>query len=183
MHVPSKNLSLVILSVVLTCGCANNKAASSGHVYQMGEKVTVGPLLYSVFETQWMPQIGTPPDAKVPQHRFFLIRVSVVNSGGSDIMVPALTVEDDAGTSYPEVTTDLGAPQWIGVLRQVHPADSIAGNLIFDCPPGHYRLKVTDEDGEKSAMVDIPLSFNSSEDPAVPATVQPKGDPTDLIKK
>jgi len=181
MHVPRLALSLAVLFTALTCSCSN-KAASAGRSYQIGEKVGMGPLLYTVFETQWMPQIGAPPDAKVPQNRYFLVRVTVANTGSSDVMVPALSVEDDNGVSYPELTADLGAPQWIGVLRQVHPSDSVSGNLVFDCPPGHYKLKVLDEDGIKSAIVDIPLRF-TSETPDVPSPAQPKKDPTDLIRK
>ena len=134
----------------------------------MGQKVAVGPFLYTVYDTQWLTHLGIPPDEKIPQNRYFLVRVSIVNSGAGDAMAPTLTVEDDKGTSYPEVTSDVGAPQWIGLLRQVHPADSLAGNLVFDCPPGHYKLRATDENGEKSLLIDIPLTF-TSESPDVPA--------------
>lgn len=133
----------------------------------MGDKVTLGPLMYTVFETQWLTHIGAAPDEKVPQNRFFLVRLSMLNSSGNEVMVPNLTVEDDAGKSYPEVGSDIGAPQWIGLLRQVHPADSMSGNVVFDCPPGHYKLRLLDDTTEKSALVDIPLTF-TSETPEVP---------------
>ena len=110
---------------------------------------------------------------QVPQNRFFLVRISAVNSSGNDVILPRLSVEDDKGTSYPELTNDVGAPQWIGMLRQVHPADSIAGNLVFDCPPGHYKLQLTDDLTGHAALVDIPLSF-TSETPDVPIPGEPK---------
>ncbi len=166
---------VAVLFAALATGCAD-KAATAVHTYQLGEKVSVGPLLYTVFETQWLTHTGTPPDEKVPQNRFFLVRVSIVNSSGNELMAPTLTVEDDKGNSYPEVTNEIGAPQWIGMVRRIHPADSVAGNLVFDCPPGHYKLRVTDPDDTKEALVDIPLTF-TSETPDVPAPSQSKQDP------
>jgi hypothetical protein len=180
MYVSRVFLGVAVLSAALTCGC-KNEAASSERTYQMGEKVAVGPFLYTVFETQWLTHLGTPPDEKVPQNRFFLVRLNIVNSSAADVMAPAMSVEDDKGTTYPEITTDLGAPQWIGLLRQVHPADSLAGNLIFDCPPGHYKLRVFDDNGEKSSLIDIPLAF-TSETPEVPTPNGSKKEPP-LIRK
>src|SRR5581483_6725123 len=129
-----------ILFIALLTGCSGK--APSARTYQMGEKVSLGPFIYTVLETQWATQFGTPPDEKVPQNRFFLVRLSAVNSSGADAMLPNLSVEDDKGNSYNELSYDVGAPQWIGMIRQIHPADSVAGNFVFDCPPGHYKLRV-----------------------------------------
>jgi hypothetical protein len=153
-------LTVAIVSAMLLSGCAENTTPPA-HVYAMGEKAAVGPVLYTVFETQWLTHLGAPPDEKVPQNRFFLVRIAAVNGGGSDVMLPTMTLEDDKGQSYSEVTTDVGAPQWLGVLRTVHPADSTTGNLVFDCPPAHYTLHINDDLTGRSAIVDIPLTFNS----------------------
>jgi hypothetical protein len=99
--------------------------------------------------------------------RFFLVRLNATNSGGGDVIVPNLTVQDDKGNIYPEQQNGDGIPQFIGYLRSVHPAEAVSGNLVFDCPPGHYKLKITDEDGERAALIDIPLNF-TSETPEVP---------------
>jgi hypothetical protein len=104
---------------------------------------------------------------RIPTHRFFLIRISAVNSGASDIMIPNLTLEDDAGNSYPELTNGEAVPQWIGALRTVKPAEAAQGTIVFDVPPRHYRLRLTDEEGERPALVDIPLSFGA-ETPEIP---------------
>jgi hypothetical protein len=133
----------------------------------MGEKVTLGHIIYTVFETQWLTQTGTAPDVRIPQNRFFLVRLNATNSGGGDVIVPNLTVQDDKGNIYPEQQNGDGIPQFIGYLRSVHPAEAVSGNLVFDCPPGHYKLKITDEDGERAALIDIPLNF-TSETPEVP---------------
>ncbi len=164
----------MVLSAGLLIGCSE-KAAPPARTYQMNEKVAVGPLLYTVFETQWLTHTGTPPDEKVPQNRFFLVRLSMANSTGSEVMAPTLSVEDDKGNTYPEVTTDVGAPQWIGLIRRVRASDSAAGNLVFDCPPGHYKLHLADPESDKEALVDLPLTFNS-EPPEVPALPQARPD-------
>ena len=138
----------------------------------MGQKVSLGHIIYTVYETQWLTQTGVAPDIRLPQNRFFLVRISANNSGGDDVMVPNLTVQDDRGSSYAELSDGNGIPQYIGYLRSVHPAEAAAGNLVFDCPPGHYKLRITDEDGERAALIDIPLNF-TSETPEVPVPGSP----------
>jgi hypothetical protein len=128
----------------------------------MGEKAVLGHIIYTVYETQWVPQFGDGPTARIPQHRFFLVRMTAVNSGSADLIVPNATIEDDKGNSYPESRDGDGVPQWIGYLRRVKPAESAQGNLLFDAPPAHYKLRITDEDEERSAYFDIPLSFGAA---------------------
>ena len=135
--------------------------------YSLGERITLGHIVYVVFETQWLTHIGEGTGARIPQHRFFLVRLSAVNGYGTDIIVPNLSIEDDNGNTYPELSSGDGVPQYIGYLRNVKPAESAQGNALFDAPPRHYKMKVTDESGEKIAYVDIPLSF-VSESPEVP---------------
>jgi hypothetical protein len=168
-------LTLAVLSAAFLTGCGDK--AYPVRTYQMGEKVTMGPLIYTVFETQWLTHTGTAPDEKVPQYRFFLVRLSAVNSSGGDVMMPALSVQDDKGTTFPELTSDVGVPQWAGTLRQVHPADSVAGNVVFDCPPGHYKLRIEDDLTGHAALIDIPLTF-TSETPEVPTPGESKRTPT-----
>jgi hypothetical protein len=140
-------------------------ACSSGSMpvrsYSLGEKVGLGHIIYSVYETQWVTQFGEGPAARIPQHRFFLVSMNAVNSGSDDLIVPNVTIEDDKGNSYPELSNGEGVPNWIGFLRKVKPAESAQGNLVFDAPPGHYKLRITDENEENSAYVDIPLSFGA----------------------
>lgn len=135
--------------------------------YGMGEKVMLGHLSYTVFETQWLPQLGDQSAPRVPQNRFFLVRASIVNGGSSDVVAPNVAVEDDSGHVYQELSNGDGVPQWIGYLRQIKPADSAQGNLVFDAPPAHYKLRVMDEDSNHSALIDIPLTFNA-ETPGLP---------------
>jgi Domain of unknown function (DUF4352) len=154
-------------------GCAERSLPVQ--TYPMGDKVLVGHLTYTILETQWLTQLGESAAARIPQNRFFLIRGSILNGGSSEVVAPNLAIEDDHGTVYPELSNGDGVPQWIGYLRQIKPADSAQGNLVFDAPPGHYKLRVLDEDSNRAALIDIPLSFNP-EMPDMPA-------PADLKKQ
>jgi Domain of unknown function (DUF4352) len=158
-------LQAAAVAALLLGGCGAPKFPVI--TYPMGEKVMIGHLSYTVFETEWLTQLGDESAPRIPQNRFFLVRTSIVNSGGSDVVSPNLTVEDDHGHVYRELSDGDGVPQWIGYLRQIKPADSAQGNLVFDAPPGHYKLRVLDEDGNRAALIDIPLSFNA-ETPQVP---------------
>ncbi len=178
MYVSRLFLGVAVLSAAFGLGC---QSQSAERAFQMGEKVSVGPFLYTVFETQWLTHLGTAPDEKVPQNRFLLVRMNIVNSGSKQIAAPATSLVDDKGNEYSEITTDLGAPQWLGVLRQVPAADSLAGNVIYDVPPGHYRLRLFDDNGDKSVLVDLPLSF-TSEPTEVPTPSTPKKEPL-LLRK
>ena len=159
----------VAASLLSSCGDSEEKA-SPVRTYSMGERATVGHVVYVVFETQWLTHIGTGADARVPEHRFFLVRLNAVNSLGSDILVPNFSIEDDSGNTYPELSSGEGVPQYIGYLRSVKPAESVQGNALFDAPPRHYKMKIADETGEKVAYIDIPLSF-VSETPDVSGVV------------
>jgi hypothetical protein len=161
---PSSALCFAFATLILG-GCGSEKPQVRTH--PLGEKVPMGPFVYSAFETQWRTQLGDERSPRIPQHRFFLVRMSILNSGPTEVMTPNLSLVDDAGQTYPELSDGEGVPQWIGYLRNLKPADSAQGNLVFDAPPRHYKLRITDETGDRSALIDIPLSF-SSESPEVP---------------
>jgi hypothetical protein len=156
----------VVAALYLTA-CGSKSSDPPLPTYPLGDKVEVGHIIYRAFETQWLTQIPQEPTPRLPTNRFFLVRISAVNSGSGDAIVPNVTIQDDHGKTYEELSNGDGVPQWIGILRQVRPADSIQGNVVFDAPPSHYKLRVTDESGEKAALIDIPLSFGA-ETPAIP---------------
>jgi hypothetical protein len=152
----------LLLSAVclLVSGCSTPGSPPLSN-YLLGEKVQLGHLSYTVFETQWLTQLGEGPAARVPQNRFFLVRLTAVNSGTADSAVPNPTIQDDKGHVFEEVSNGEGVPQWAGYLRNVKPADNVQGNIVFDAPPAHYKLKLADETGTKFALIDIPLSFGA----------------------
>jgi hypothetical protein len=160
----------VFASLAALSGCAP-AAAPKAKVHQMGERVTAGALVYNVFDTQWKTQLGEGADVRIPKDRFFLVRLSVVNGGAGELMVPTMTLVDDAGQTFTELSNGDQVPSWIGFLRRVRPAETVQGNVVFDVPPKHYRLRVSDENSQKTEEVDIPLSF-ATETPEIPAPAQ-----------
>jgi hypothetical protein len=156
----------VIASFALLCSCSSGSAEKEPvRTYQMGERAVVAPFTYAVYEKQWLAQLGTGPEARLPQNRFLLVRISATNGGGAEAYVPNLALEDDAGNTCSEANNGDAVPHWIGYLRSIKPADTLQGDILFDCAPKHYRLKLANEEG-KYAYVDIPLSFES-EGPSV----------------
>src|ERR1022692_2133041 len=173
---PSRTPFLVFAVPALLLTSCGGSLQKSNKVYEMGSRVEVGHLIYTIFETEWLPQIGAGDTARVPKNRFFLIRLSAVNSGSEELDVPNVTLVDDRGQTVDEMQEGDQGRQWIGFVRKVKPADSISGNVVFDAEPKHYRLKVTDENGEKPALVDIPLNFNADAPPvALPTGGAPAG--------
>jgi hypothetical protein len=146
----------------------------------MGQCVSVGHLVYTVFETQWLPRLGAGADVRMPEHSFFLVRLSAVNGGSEQMTIPNLTIEDDQGNSYDELSNGDGVSQWIGYLRQAKPAESLDGNVAFDVAPRHYKLRVFDETGDHAALIDIPLNFNA-ESPEAPLPIPSRQDTTSTL--
>jgi hypothetical protein len=129
--------------------------------YLLGDRVQLGQLVYTVFETQWLTHMGEGAEARVPENRFFLVRMSATSGAPGTVTIPNFALVNDKGNTYPELSNGDGVPQFIGYLRSVRPAESAQGNALFDVPPGHYKLKVKDETGDKVALIDIPLSFGA----------------------
>jgi len=141
-------------------GCASNQGAPLS-TYRMGDRIVAGRLIYNVMDAQWLPQLGSGTGARVPANRFLVVRLSVMNNGGADAVVPPVTIEDKDGASFAESTDGTGVPQWIGYLRRVKPAEALAGNIVFDVPPHEYRMMLQDGSGQARAVVKIPLAFRS----------------------
>jgi hypothetical protein len=169
----------VALAVAGLSACSpSEEAEPKPSTYQMGERVPLGHLIYTVFDRQWLPQVGNGVDARVPQNRFYQIRISVLNSGGVSSLIPTMALVDDAGTAHAEIENGDGFPDFLGTLSQVAPAETAQGNLVFDVQPKHYKLKLSDEDGKKFAVVDIPLSFDTDTTDVTPQLDSVRGDTT-----
>jgi len=89
----------LLASVALWSGCAP-VAAPLTKAHAMGERVTVGSLVYNVFDTQWKAQLGEGADARIPKDRFFLVRLSIGNTSPADLMVPNAAPADDSCQAY-----------------------------------------------------------------------------------
>jgi hypothetical protein len=169
----------ILLGILIAAlsGCSSEPPKLPVLQYNMGEKVPVGHLTYTVFETQWSTHFGEGISARVPQNRFFLVRLNAVNGGSSDAPIPNFTIEDNSGHTYNELADGDGVPQWVGYLRSVKPADFLQGNAVFDAPPGHYKLRVSDDE-KHAALIDIPLTFG-----AETPEITPVGPPDVLQEK
>jgi len=171
-------IALAALLLLSSCGLTRDNTAKT---FDVGTRVEAGHLIYTVFETEWLPQIGTGDTARAPKNRFFLIRLSAVNSGSEEQYIPNPTLVDDQGHTVEELQDGDQVPQWIGFVRKVKPADSVSGNIVFDAEPKHYKLRVTDENGEKPALIDLPLNYNADTPPVpVPSGGISGGSPTGL---
>jgi hypothetical protein len=159
---------LLIPILGLLSGCSA-PAGPPVDKYLIGEKAPVGKLIYTVFDTQWLTQLGDAATGRVPQQRFLLVRFSAVNSGSDEVGAPALSIVDDQGRTYDEISNGEGVPQWAGYLRNLKPGASVQGNALFDAPLAHYKLKVSDENGNRTALIDMPLSFGADGLPTPPA--------------
>jgi len=163
-----RTLFPLALICLLACSRASRSDDARLRTVGMGDRVELGHIIYTVFDTQWLTQIGQGVDAKIPQNRYFLVRLSAANSSNQKVMVPPTTIVDDDGKTYEELSNGEGVPQWIGLLREARPAEAVQGNVVFDAPPRHYKLRITDEDEQSAALVDIPLTLGTDL-PAPPA--------------
>ncbi|MGH9559275.1 MAG: DUF4352 domain-containing protein [Bryobacteraceae bacterium] len=154
--------ALVLAALVSLAGCGN-KQNSIEIDHRMGERVTVGPLTYNVIESSWRSQLGEGFRVRVPQQRFLLISISVTNGGGHQISMPLLSLENSIGATFRESDSGDGVGEWFGLLRNIDPAQTQQGRLVFDVPLGTYRLRLTngsDAGTEKYAYVEIPLRMD-----------------------
>lgn len=150
-----------VAAVLVWSGCSSNSSRPV-RTYVMGDRVELGHMVYTVYETRWLTQIGDPgPNARIPQNRFLLVRMTAGTTETSEVFVPNMSVEDDSGKSYPEVRNGEGVPQWMGFLHAVSTDTPASGNVAFDVPPAHYKLHLADENSDNTATVDLPLTFRS----------------------
>ncbi|MDP9053836.1 MAG: DUF4352 domain-containing protein [Acidobacteriota bacterium] len=141
-------------------GCSSLAPKSTPTIYAAGDKASAGSLLYNLTDAESVQQLGDDPSRpRTPKDRFYLIKVSVSNSGSEDQPIPAMTLVDDSGQTYPELADGSGVPNWLGVVRKVGAAQTEQGNVVFDAPMKHYRLRLNDALDEKEIAIDVPVSF------------------------
>jgi hypothetical protein len=164
-RVPLDTLLLAALSVaggLLLTGCSRQQNSAQIN-FQMGDRITAGPVVYNVIQTMWRTQMGDIFKTRVPENRFLMITLSATNGSGNEISVPLLTLEGDKGKEYHELENGDGVNNWFGLIRTLSPAETRQGNIVFDVPLTSYRLRLTDggEPGtEKFVWVDIPLRID-----------------------
>jgi hypothetical protein len=152
-------LSALIASLIAVAGCSSATRAPEPKIYGAGEKVTVDHLTYSVIDTQIEPRLGDEANPRIPQNRFYLVQVTVSNGGSSGTTIPSLTLVDDSGKQYQELSDGTDVQQWLGVVRKVDAGQTERGYVVFDAPTGHYKLKLGDDSSDSDVYADLPLSF------------------------
>jgi hypothetical protein len=148
-------VAFLLTLAVLSSGCFGKKEIRT---VGLGEKAEIGPFIYQAMETRWPMSLG----GRSAKDRFFIVRVTVLNSGAGDAHIPSFEVVDDEGNSHPELSDGTGVENWLGVVRKLPVAQTDQGNIVFDVPPKHYRLRVADE-GDNFMYIDIPLNLTSEE--------------------
>lgn len=149
--------SLLLAAAAIFSGGCGNAPKKEVKTYQSGEKAQSGPLYYSVIDTQVQPSLAD--GSRTPRNRFYLVQVSVFNSGNQPVSIPSFTLVDDSGQAYNELADGQGIANWMGVLRKLPPAQTQQGMIAFDAPAKHYRLKITDDLDDTQVYLDLPLHF------------------------
>ncbi len=160
----------------LGIACSGRKAGAGGMTFRMGERATVGKLIYNVTEAQWKTNLGDGASARVPEHRFLVVRVTVTNSGTDQVAMPLLKIFDANGNSYLEQDNGEGVEGWMGFLRMMSGVETREGALLFDVVPASYKLQITDggdAENEIVGYVDIPLQLESDPVLSEPPAIQP----------
>lgn len=145
---------------LIMSGCSSAPQRQS-KVFNSGEKVPVARLTYAVIDSQIQPTLpgSDAANPRIPQNRFYVIQISVSNGGNEDTPIPALALVDDAGHVYNELPDGSGVNRWLGMVRRVSPGQTEEGNVLFDAPAAHYKLRFTDETEDEQIYADLPLNF------------------------
>src|SRR5262245_61956880 len=112
--------------------CSQGSKGKNAMTYRMGEKASVGKLVYNVTEAQWKTSLGESGTPRVPEHRFLLLTLTITNSGPETVGVPLLSVYSPSGKPTREVENGDHIPSWLGLLRMIKPVETVQGTIVFD---------------------------------------------------
>ena len=178
MHHTTKQIMLTataVLALLSVFSCSETKKESSAKPWQMGEKVPLGPFTYSVIESEWKTELMTSKGRMDPKQRFLILKLTVGNGAAERKALSFLQIRNDKGEEFSEVQDLEGMAGWMGILRDIPPAGSDTGIIVFDAPLGHYRLVLNDggvAGEERTSLVDLPLNMLPGQD-----EVRPVGQP------
>src|SRR5260370_5139663 len=69
-------------------GCGGRRPLSRTDLFKMGDRAQIGSLTSKVIDAGWKKPLGEPPHAKVPEHPFLGLAVSITNGGASVVNIP-----------------------------------------------------------------------------------------------
>jgi Domain of unknown function (DUF4352) len=162
----------LLLSIVLS-GCA-----PKSRIFQIGEKIQVGGIVYTVMDVEWAAQLDAGgAAARAPQNRFLVVHLSINNASSKEVTLPLLNVVDPSGAEHLELSDGQGVVDWLGILRPFNPAETKEGRIVFDVPVANYNLRLTDgteQEKERTELVALPPAPKAALDS--PLLNQPKQD-------
>ena len=162
----SARATAAVAALVLSlASCSRRQAADAAESeVELGSAVSVGALTYTVIDQRWHESLNASTGPRLPQHRFFSASVSVTNGGADPAGVPLMTLVASDGKEYQELSNGDGLPGWLGYMRIVNPAQTEHGRILFDVPPGAYKLRVSsggEPEKEITALVKIPFQVEA----------------------
>jgi hypothetical protein len=171
----------VCLLIAPLVACSNASSKKTPTIYAVGDKATVGTLVYNLTDAETTQQLGDDPaTARAAKERFFVLKVSISNSGNDEESIPAMTLVDESGQTVNEAADGTGLSNWLGVVRKVGAAQTEQGYVLFDAPIKHYRLRLNDVLDEKEIAIDVPLTFVRDGNNAGGGAPQPPQATTDI---
>lgn len=173
--------ALPVLVVLALAGCSSDAPdpnKTETRTVPAGEKAAVGHLTYAIVDSQIVPQLGDVSSPRVPHDRFVLLQIAVTNSSNVDNPIPAVELVGDDGKTYNELSDGANINNWLGVVRHVEPGQTERGEVAFDAPAAHYKVRFTDESMNNEIMADLPLSFahENLDEALVPTSTTDLGD-------
>jgi hypothetical protein len=159
--------SIIILfscfAVLGLAGCSSSdpvpQQAVETHIVSAGEKAIAGHLTYSIVDSQILARLEDDASPRIPQDRFVVVQIAVTNTGNVDNPIPAVELVSDSGKIYNELADGTGVTTWLGVVRHVGAGQTQRGNVAFDAPAAHYKVKFSDETLDHEILADLPLSY------------------------
>ncbi len=126
-----------------TTPAANAQAAK---VYQIGEKIVLGDLTYSMNSVDQLETLGSEYINKIASDgaTYYLVEFTIQNTGNSEKSVTIsndITVNDDKGRIYkPDFALSLYAKQSgfepLGIIEKIPAGLSKTGIVVFEMPIG-----------------------------------------------
>jgi hypothetical protein len=170
-------LALFAPAALMLSACKGKRAGAGVMTFKMGERASVGRLIYVVTEAEWKTTLGEGATARVPEHRFLMVRCNITNSGAEPVNIPLLSLYSEKGEAFRELDNGEHVTNWMGLLRRVSPSETFQGAMLFDVAPAAYKLQITDGgdvENESISYVEIPLQMEAdpvlAEPPALPKT-------------
>jgi len=170
LRVSPLRVAAPIVVFVWLAACSTG-SGSARKLHHLGERVQLGSIVYNVLEAEWHNELGAGPNTRVPKNRFLILRLNITNAGNREVNIPLFQLEDLKGNTTMELQEGDGVEEWLGILRNLGPTETVQGRVIFDIEGADCQLLLSDggdPDKEKLAYVRIPLKVKESGPLAAP---------------